>query len=284
MNMNKLSLSHYDLNMTLLGGQSFAWDFQDDFYYGFTKDKIIKLKLDIETCHGKSLLHWQTYPEKDDLDFLKKYLRLEVNYPHIIKKIQKDSHIKSAIRKYPGLRLLKQDFEETLLSFLISSNNNIRSIRKIIRSMNRKFGKTLNVEGEKIYLFPRTEVIADAKLEDLLECKFGFRAKYIKGAARYILEKDLSKNIEKMSESDSRTALLDMKGVGDKIADCVLVFGLGFDNITPLDVWGKRIFTKFYKLNPKMKYEDMRKWISNYFNGYAAWAGQFLYEYIRNLS
>ncbi len=86
-----------------------------------------------------------------------------------------------------------------------------------------------------------------------------------------------------MSETDARKTLLGINGVGEKIADCVLVFGLGFDNVTPLDVWSKRVFTRFYKLNPKMKYEDMRFWASNYFEGYAGWAGQFLYEYIRTL-
>ena len=70
--------------------------------------------------------------------------------------------------------------------------------------------------------------------------------------------------------------------VGEKIADCVLVLGLGFNNVTPIDVWGKRFLINFYNLNSKMKYEDMRKWIGNYFEGYAGWAGQFLYEYIRN--
>jgi N-glycosylase/DNA lyase len=229
------------------------------------------------------LLHWQTYPEKNNIDFIKNYLRLDVNYPRIIKKIQKDKHIKSAIKKYPDLRLLKQDFEETLLSFLVSSNNNIRSIRKIIRSMNKKFGRAIKIDGREIFLFPKTEVIAEAKLEDLLECKLGFRAKYLKGAAKYLLENDLSKKIEKMSETDVRKTLLGIHGVGEKITDCVLVFGLGFDNVTPLDVWGKRVFTKFYKLSPKMKYEDMRFWASNYFEGYAGWAGQFLYEYIRTL-
>ena len=280
--MNNFYLPKYDLSMTLLGGQSFAWDFEDGYYWGVTKDKGIKLKI-VKAIHELPLLHWQTYPEKDNFNFIKEYLRVDVNYPKIIKKIQKDNHIKAAIKKYPDLRLLKQDFEETLLSFIVSSNNNIKSIRKIIRSVNRRFGKAVNIDGRKTFLFPSSEVIAEAKLEDLLECKLGFRAKYFKNAAKYLLEKKLSKKIEKMSEADARNALLEINGVGEKISDCVLVFGLGFDNITPLDVWGKRAFAKFYKLNQKMKYEDMRKWISNYFEGYAAWAGQFLYEYIRNL-
>ena len=279
--MNNLSLSHYNLETTLLGGQAFNFDFDGEYFWGFTQDKVIKLKT-VETLRATSL-HWQTFPENDDEDFVRRYLRLDVNYPNILKKIQKDNHIQSAIKKYPNLRLLKQDFEQTLLSFLISPNNNIKSIRKIIRAMNKKFGKEINFNGKKVFLFPDTERIADAKLEDLLECKLGFRAKFLKGAAKHLLKTNLSNKILKMNENDVRAALKEIKGVGDKITDCVLVFGLGFDSVTPFDIWAKRALVKFYKLNPKMKYEDMRKWVDNYFEGYAGWAGQFLFEYIRNM-
>lgn len=276
--MNKLLLEDYNLNMTLLGGQAFNWDFEDGFFYGFTQDKIIKIKM---ACHGMPLL-WQTYPENDDLNFLKNYLRLNVDYPRILKSIQKDKYIKSAIKKHPNIRLLNQDFEQTLFSFLISTNNNIKSIRKIICSINKKFGKKISLNGKDFYLFPETEILANAKLEDLLECKLGFRAKFLKAAANYILKTNLQKNIYKMPEEEARAALKEIKGVGDKITDCVLVFSLGFDNITPLDIWAKRVLIRFYKLNPKMKYDKMRTWISNYFGRYTSWAGQFLYEYIRN--
>ena len=281
--MNKLLLPKYNLEMTLLGGQTFNFDSNHEGYYGFTQDKVIELKRVVETPHGASLLHWQTYPEHDDIDFLKNYLRLDVNYENILKKIQKDSFVKKAVKKYPDLRLLKQDFEQCLLSFIISSNNNIKPIRKIIRSMSKKFGKSIIIKNEKIHLFPETKVLAEAKMEDLLECKLGFRAKFIKGAAQHILETNLSKKIKSMDEDNARIAIKKINGIGDKITDCVLVFALGFDNVTPLDVWGKRVCTEFYKLNSKMKYNEMRNWLQNYFNGYTAWAGQFLFEYIRHL-
>lgn len=277
--MNKTLLPNYDLNMTLLGGQAFNWDFypEDKCFYGFTKDRVIKLKKE------KDNLLWQTYPKEDDFKFLKNYLRLDVNYPNILKKIKKDKYIKSAIEKHPNIRLLSQDFEQTLFSFIISSNNNISSIRKIIRKMSTKLGSCITINGKKIFLFPSTEKIANANLEDLLLCKLGFRAKYLKAAANYLLKTDLPTRIKILSEDKARDALKEIKGIGDKIADCILVFSLGFDNVTPLDVWGKRILTSFYKLNPKMKYDNMRLWAGNYFNGYAGWAGQFLYEYIRHL-
>ena len=277
LHMNKIPLQNYDLKTTLLGGQAFNFDPDGEYYWGFTQDKVIKLK------EEEGMLYWQTYPENDNYEFLKNYLRLDADYHEILKKIQKDKYIKAAIKKYPNLRLLNQDFEQTLLSFLISPNNNIKSIRKIIRALSKRFGKQVDINNKKIHLFPKTEVIAEAKLKDLLKCKLGFHAKFIKAAANYLIKKDLLTKIKKLSEQDARSSLTEIKGVGNKIADCVLVFSLGFDNVTPLDIWGKRVLTRFYRVNPKIKYEEMRNWIDNYFKGYAGWAGQFLYEYIRHM-
>lgn len=264
----------------MLGGQAFNFDFEDGCYFGFTRDKVLQFKEINEK--GKIYLLWQTYPEKDDLNYIKSYLRLDIDYVNILNKIQKDNYIKQAIKKYPNIRLLRQDFEQTLISFLISSNKNIKGIRSTIRNMNKKFGKSLNVLDKKIWLFPNTESLANADLEELLECKLGYRAKFIKDAARFILKNNLKKKFKETNESETREALLEINGVGDKIADCVLAFSLSFDNVTPLDVWAKRVLINFYKLSPKLKYEEMRLWTKNYFDGYAAWAGQFLYEYIRN--
>lgn len=274
--MNTISPSQYNLDLTLLGGQAFNFDFDGEYYWGFTQEKIIKLKKE------NNNIFWQTYPQKDDLDFLKNYLRLDVNYSKILKKIQKDHYIKSAIKKFPNIRLLKQDFEQTLLSFLVTPNNNIKAIRKIIRLMCKRFGKRISIDGKDIFLFPKTEVLANAELSDLLECKLGFRAKFIKSCAKYLLKSNLSSSIHSFSTNKARNTLKEIKGVGDKIADCVLVFSLGFDNLTPLDVWAKRALINFYKIDPKMKYEEMSKWVSNYFGSYTSWAGQFLYEYIRS--
>ena len=280
--MNEFVFKQYDLYSTICGGQAFNFDFDrsENCFWGFTQDKAIVLKPEGELPGAR--LRWQTYPDNDNFEFLKKYLRLDVDYQKILNKIQKDKYIKTAIKQFPNLRLLKQDFEQTLLSFILSTNNNIPAIRKLVRALCQRFGKIININERKIYLFPKTEVIAEAKLEDLLECKLGFRAKFLKGAAKHLLKTNLSKKILETDENNARAALKEIKGVGDKITDCVLVFGLGFDSVTPLDIWAKRALVNFYKLNPKMRYEDMRKWMNNYFGDYTSWAGQFLFEYIRN--
>lgn len=283
MTTNKIPLPDYNLEYTLLGGQAFNFDFDknENCYFGFTQDKIIQLKV-AKSDDKSPMLYWQTYPENYDKNFIRNYLRLDINYAEILKKIQKDKYIKLAVAKYPNLRLLKQDFDQTLLSFIVSINKNIKSIKNIIRKLCIKFGRKVNVNNKIFCLFPETEKIAEANLEDLLSLGLGFRAKYLKGAANYLLTSKLSSEIYKLREGEARDELRKIYGIGDKIADCILAFSLGFDNVTPLDIWAKRALVKYYKLNPKSNYETMRSWTKNYFNGYAAWAGQFLYEYIRN--
>jgi N-glycosylase/DNA lyase len=144
------------------------------------------------------------------------------------------------------------------------------------------YGSAINVDGYQFYLFPKTENLAEARIEDLLKAKIGFRAKYIKTAAQRLLSTRLKGETGNLSKDEIRDKLLEFYGVGEKIADCVLCYSLGCDNVTPIDVWGKRIATELYGLDVKKRYKDYRDWFSNYFNGYAAWAGQFLFEYIRN--
>ena len=194
----------------------------------------------------------------------------------------KDEHINNAIKAYPNLRILKQDFDQTLLSFIMSSVKNIASIRKSIRLLNQKFGKVINVDGIKFYLFPSTETLSEVSLNKLLETRIGFRAKHLKTSAKKLIEFSASNNLKELSSDAVHKTLKSFPGVGDKVADCVMIFSLGFDSITPLDVWGKRVLTNFYNLDPKMKYTEMKAWLDQYFQGYAGWAGQFLFEYIRN--
>jgi len=273
--VNKIPFKNYNLKDTLLGGQSFSWDLIGDSYYGFTQNTIYKL------TPKRDELHWQTFPNKDGEESIKKYLRLDIDYDRILKRIQKDEHIKKAIKNYPNLRLLNQDFEQTLLSFLVSANNNIKSIRRSIRMLNQELGKKIKVEDKEFHLFPATAAIANADLKVLLDCSLGFRAKYIKGAAEHLIKTNLASEIHEMGEEEAREALMNIKGVGQKIADCVMCFSLEYDNITPMDVWGKRVAEEFYGIDPKKKYDEIRKWFDQYFEGKAAWAGQFLFEYIR---
>jgi N-glycosylase/DNA lyase len=273
--MNIIQLNNYNLQDTLIGGQSFTWRKQDDKYIGFTSEKVIILKYD------NGILSWQTYPSQDDEDFIRKYFRLDDPYKEILASIKKDEHIIAAIEAFPDLRLLSQDFELTLLTFLISANNSIPSIRRSVSLLAEKFGEKVKTPLGEISLFPSTQKIASLTIEELRSCSLGFRAKYLKSSANHLIESKLSEYIYDLDEDKVRKELMTMQGIGPKIADCIMVFALGYESITPMDVWGKRILTDFYGQPDNMKYDEMRDWIKDYFEGKGAWAGQFLFEYIR---
>lgn len=279
--MNRTPLTNYNLEATLLGGQSFGWDKVGEWYYGFTTERAVKLKQD-----GDALV-WQTYPVKDDWEWLSAYLGLHHDYENIIKSIQKDEYLKAAVGYYPGLRLLEQPFEDALLGFICSSTKSIPGIRQCIRLMANRYGERVVIGDEnfnEISLFPRFERIHEASEAELLESKVGFRAKYLKGAARMMVEEGLEGGVKvEKSPELVREKLMKINGVGDKIADCVLVYGLQFYEVTPFDIWGQRFVQKYYGLPENAKYRDMREWSESYLGEYAGWAGQFLFEYIRNV-
>lgn len=247
-----------NLKHTLLGGQAFNWDYKNGEYIGFFQNKIIKIQ------------HNATSFDKET----SKILRLNADYSKILSTIRKDNHIEEAINRFPNLRILKQPFEQTLLSYILSSMNNIKRIRLIVRNIRDELGE----DG----LFPATDVIAKTLISKLRELGTGFRAKYLKETAKILTSTNLSKVILDMDEETARKTLVDLPGVGPKIADCTLLYSLSFDNVIPLDVWCTRVLVDLYGLDPKMKYTDMSAWAGEYFEGYAGWAGQFLFEYIRN--
>ncbi|MEP7104182.1 MAG: DNA glycosylase [Candidatus Dojkabacteria bacterium] len=275
--MNKLELQNYNLQLTLLGGQSFSWTLENGYYIGTLKDSVIVLKPE-----GKDIL-WQSYPKKNDRQIVEDYLNISPTYDQNIKAISKDKFIKDAIEKYSGLRILKQDYGTVLLNFILTSHKSIKAVRKLVKDLSRKYGQEIKSDYGVHYLFPRAEIIAKLSEKELKDIGAGFRAKYLKSAAEKILNDKDNVNLKKMSLKEAKEYLINFNGIGDKISDCVLVFGLGFQEVTPLDIWAKRVLTDFYNVNPKSSYYEMQEWFFGYFEGNVALAGQFLFEYIRNL-
>ncbi len=273
--MNKIYLPNYNLNTTLLGGQSFSWEEIDKYFYGFTQDMVIKLKRE------KDFLYWQTYPQKDNFDYLATYLQTNYDFETKIKLINKDKHINLAIEQNRGLRLLKQDFELTTLFFILSAFKNIKGIRHSVKLLSKQLGEKVLVDNKEFYLFPKTDTIANTSEQELKKSSIGYRAKYLKLTSEILLKENISRSIINMDETEARKLLKSFPGIGDKVADCVLTFALGFSTTTPLDIWAKRVLTNLYGLDPKMTYLEMREWLNNYFEGNSALAGQYLFEYIR---
>jgi len=274
--MNKVFLPQFNHAITLMGGQSFAWSqIAENAYVGSFQDKVVSVKFKGDD------MYWQTYPENDDFAYIQKLFRLNVTYEEIIKSITRDQKVKHAVNRLPGIHVLQQPVEQTILSFIISANKNIKSIRESVRILSKMLGNKVSVDGEIYYTFPSTETFSENEESFLRLSKIGFRAKYVKKTAELLKEGKgiYFKNLA--SENSIRDQLTNFPGVGNKIADCVLAFSLGFDNVSPVDVWTKRFLVDLYGLSDKLSYLEYREWIKRHFYGYALWALQFLFEWYR---
>lgn len=199
------------------------------------------------------------------------YFDLRRDYQAIRETLSRDPHMVAAAAFGAGIRILRQEPWEALVSFLISQCNHIPRIRGIIEIMCRMFGDEVELCGVKRFSFPDPERIAACTLEELAPLRAGYRTKYILKAARQAADGELDLDaVSKLPTDEARRVLLTLDGVGNKVADCVLLFGMGKWDACPMDVWMKRAVEKFYQ----GKAPD--------FGDIAGLAQQYLFHYIRN--
>ena len=254
----------------------------------FRFEKIENLKYKI-VAYGKVLYITQTEDSveftpcnKEDFENIwYDYFDLDTDYNNIIEEISKNDPImKSATEYADGIRLLNQEPYECLLSFIISQNNNIPRIKKIIKAMAETYGKSLGDE----YAFPRIEEIENVTVEDLMELRMGFRAKYIFDCISKLKngEVDLSK-ADTLNTDDLRKELISIKGVGQKVADCVLLFSLKRRETFPTDVWIKRVMEHLYFNDEEKDIKEIHAYAQEKWGEYCGYAQQYLFYYARSL-
>ena len=197
--------------------------------------------------------------------------------------IKADGALKTAVDEKSGIRILNQDFFETLISFIVSQNKSIPQIKQCVKNISHRFGdEVIGYNGEAFYVFPDVQRLHDATEEELRECKVGFRAPYIKNATEAVYSGAVTK--EKLDELDiaqARELLMTIKGVGEKVANCVLLFGLGRREAFPVDVWMKRIMEQMYFDGKDTKKQDIEAFAVNKFGDLGGYAQQYLFDYAR---
>jgi len=265
----RIKAANFDLKHTLECGQLFRYEKKGSFYYLAVRGRIIKLKqegdfLDFEGASKKFIIH---------------YFALDEDYGKIIKKLKKDKHVASAIGKYPGLRICRQDSWECLISYICSSASNIPKIRKNINNLAKSFGKKIRLGNYISHSFPAKNEIRNLCI--IKSCGCGFRSRYIFETAKKADEKWLKK-LEKLSYEKAKKELMRLPGVGEKIADCVLLFSLGFSEAFPVDVWIKRAMEELYFKGKKTSEKRIREFARKKWGRYAGYAQEFLYHYRRN--
>ncbi|MHA1266957.1 MAG: DNA-3-methyladenine glycosylase family protein [Candidatus Helarchaeota archaeon] len=286
----KIPYNLFDLQQTLCCGQVFRWKLgSDHWWYGIVKDRIIKIR------QKKEFLEFNVFPKMaNSPEFITSYFRLDDNLELIYKQIGKDDHIRKAIQAARGLRLIRQDPWECLISFMISQNNQIPKIRRSIESLAAKFGILLNFEGKDFYTFPTPEQLSNANLRELRDsfdkggCALGYRAKYVLSTALLVHNNSLEINLDdlkKLPYADAHKWLQDsFCGVGPKVADCVLLFALEKLEACPLDTWIRKIITNLYFDRKKMSDNEIKKFCTKYFGNFAGYAQEYLYCHRLELS
>ena len=215
---------------------------------------------------------------KIELDKLEFFLDFDNNYAKIEKFLKKDEIIIPALSYGMGIRILKQDFFETLISFIISQQNNIPRITKTVEKFAELFGDKIEYDGEVFYTFPTPEKVKKITILDLEPLKCGYRAKYIIDAIEKVNSGEIDfEKLKKMDYQAAKNELLRISGVGEKVADCICLFSLGCFSAFPTDTWIKKAMDKLYKIPEKEISEKSRA----LFGEYSGIAQQYLFYYLR---
>jgi N-glycosylase/DNA lyase len=252
-----------DLDLTLDCGQAFRWEKQEDGSYSGVAGGYF---LNIAKENG-NLIFNNTSMEAFE-GFWINYFDLNRDYKAICRTLKEDELLSSTIDEYYGIRILNQEPWEALCSFVISQQNNIKRIKLIISRLCRAYGEDL---GNGWYTFPSAERLAELSVADFEAIGAGYRAKYLEKLAKDVASGniDLSK-IKSLSLEEARKALLDIYGVGIKVANCALLFGFGFLSAFPVDVWMKRVMEYYPNGLPEC------------FTGIEGIAQQYLFHWARN--
>jgi N-glycosylase/DNA lyase len=243
----------------------------------------------------------QTAAPVADWQWLRNFLQTETDLAAILKTFPDDEPMRAAVAACRGLRVLRQEPWECLASFILSSTKQIVQIRQIIALLCERFGESLccrtgvapvsefsfsNGDGRDAcptaFAFPPPEIIASLTESDLRSCKMGFRAPHLLKAARQIAEGEIDlEKIRALPLPEARAELMKLRGVGGKIADCVLLFAYGFDPAFPVDVWVERALRQLYFPRRRVTEKKLRRFAATHFGPHAGYAQQYLFHYMR---
>lgn len=265
-------------------GQCFRWDKQiDGSYLGIFKNNVMNVKKDGNTVIFKGICEGKIE------EICKDYFDLDRNYEEIKQKLSEiDDNVKTSIVYGSGIRILNQDLWETIISFIISANNNIPRIKGIIDRLSKKYGKEIEWNGKNFYTFPTVEQLSKASVEDLRTLGLGFRDVRVYETTRKILNKevDLDKLAKERDTEKVRETLLTLPGVGPKVADCILLFStLKRFEVFPIDVWVRRVMNELYIKNPdetKVNKKEIENLAKEKYGDLAGLAQQYLFYWKRD--
>jgi len=274
--------NHFSINIknTINSGQVFLWGKNENMWYGINGNDVLVVYERPFQVLSYTKKPFDLFRTDDDLK-------------KIIQSITKDKIVKSAVKQFPGLRLLRQDPFQCYISFILSSNSNIQNIRNMLQKLCRRFGTKIQFNGKYFYLFPEPQKLAKAQNSELLKCGLGYRTKFVKKASIAVTSQEIDFSfLKKTDYYTAKENLLKIFGIGNKVADCIMLFALEKLDAFPLDRWILRVLEKYYsdkflidgKTITEKKYNDIHEKIIKHFGPYAGFSQQFLFKMERELN
>jgi len=267
-----------NFDYTINSGQVFLWEKIDTKWYGVDGKRILALE--------------DSQKFKKNMKYEIDFFRLDDDFEKISNDLKNDNYVKNALKIFPGLRLVRQNPFQCYISFIVSSNSNIPNIKSRLQNLCKTFGRMKIVGGREFFLFPEPSDLANASVLDIKKCGLGYRAKAVKTASLSVLDGKIDFDfLKKIDYHTAKEELTKVFGIGNKVADCILLFSLEKLEAFPLDRWMLRILQKYYskefqistKTLTEKTYDQLHENIVEHFGSYAGYAQQFLFKMEREL-
>lgn len=269
----KIEVNNFDLKGTLLSGQCFrVTEENDGSFTVILFDRVINVKQD------NDILTVSSNNMDNIVEIVVNYLDLNRDYNKINNELMVDSVMEECINKCQGYRIMNQDPFEMCISYIISQNNNVKRISDSINKLCELRGKKAKFNNKEYYLFPAYEELKDISLEELRSTGIGFRDKYIKNFLDNYLE---ISDIGNLTTENALNELMKIKGIGLKVASCILLFGYSRLDVFPIDTWVKHFISKKYDVKNDQK--AIEKLAREKFGEYSGIAIQYMFHSERNI-
>lgn len=259
------NLEDFNIVQILDCGQIFRYNIDDNIAKVFSIDKMAT----ITTYKDKVII------ESEQIDYFEHFFDLNTDYGKIKFILKDDLFLKDAIKFGYGIRILKNDLFEMIVSFIISANNNISRIKKSIDYLCTHFGTRMN----GYYAFPRLEELKIATVQDYIDAGLGYRATYMYDTIQ-CLTYEILNNIKEMNPQQQKDFLVSLKGIGDKVANCIMLFGLGVMSSFPVDTWINKVYNVIMKTNSTDR-KKIQIEMTNRYGGLSGYAQQYFFYYFR---
>ncbi|MFP4038395.1 MAG: DNA-3-methyladenine glycosylase family protein [Candidatus Nanohaloarchaea archaeon] len=277
MKTHQIPAEDFDLELTLTCGQTFCWNRTEGELYGDGSSRFYSFRKEepmIVEQRGEIIRAETPLPEKE----VKKALGLDNDLENIFSTFPEDQKLQHALNELEGLRIVQDEFFPTLISYLCSPQMKIPRIKEMHNSIAERYGETVEYGGEKLLKFPTLQQLSKASEKELRDLGLGYRAEYVVKTVEILQGEGLAVS------DDYEAAREDLKklyGVGDKVADCVLLFSLGFYEAYPLDTWALKVVEKDYPDLYSGSYEEASKNLRHYFGPYSGYAQEYLFHAAR---